>query len=304
MNPLISIITPCFNSIAFIAEAMQSVLAQDANVEHLVIDGGSTDGTQEILRAFPGLKVTSEPDEGMYDAINKGLAQAQGEWIGLLNSDDLYPPDTFRRVREALQGKTGSLAVAGAFSVFVDEAGIRRSVRTLPAMDLEHFPARVVRGSIALNAWFFHRQVFERLGNFDTRYRYASDREFLIRLALTDIRPITIPAVTYQYRQHSGSATLTTLDSRSWERGRTRMTIISEGIQIQESYLGTSLPPDMRREMISAHSKSCYKLTATALYHRQFKLAGHAIRQGWRYDRLWPLVFIQSSLARLGKELT
>ncbi len=76
-QPLISIITPCLNRAEFIAEAVESVLSQDyPNVEHIIMDGGSTDGTLEVLKRYPHLRVVSEPDEGMYTAINK-------DWISL-----------------------------------------------------------------------------------------------------------------------------------------------------------------------------------------------------------------------------
>ena len=83
-----SIITPCLNARSFIAEAIESVLAQQIpDVEHIIMDGGSTDGTLEILKKYPHLVVVSGPDHGMYDAINQGIGISNGEWIGLLNAD-------------------------------------------------------------------------------------------------------------------------------------------------------------------------------------------------------------------------
>ena len=76
----------------YIADAIESVLSQHIpDVEHIIMDGGSTDGTLEILKKYPHLIVVSGPDNGMYDAINKGIGISKGEWIGLLNADDLYP---------------------------------------------------------------------------------------------------------------------------------------------------------------------------------------------------------------------
>ena len=82
---------PCLNRVNLIREAIESVLAQDyPNFEHIVIDGGSTDGTLDVLREYRHLKLISEPDNGLYDAVNKGIRLAQGELIGWLNSDDVY----------------------------------------------------------------------------------------------------------------------------------------------------------------------------------------------------------------------
>jgi len=94
----ISIVTPSFNSAKFIEDCIQSVLNQNyLNFEHIIIDGGSTDGTIEIKK-YPHLKWISEPDEGIYDAMNKGIKLSSGEIIGILNSDDFYEPNIFMSI--------------------------------------------------------------------------------------------------------------------------------------------------------------------------------------------------------------
>ena len=95
-QPLISIITPSYNRAEMIREAVESILVQDyPSMEHIIIDGGSTDGTLSILKQYPPLKIRTEPDNGIYDALNKGLGIANGEIIGFLNTDDFYTQDTF-----------------------------------------------------------------------------------------------------------------------------------------------------------------------------------------------------------------
>src|SRR5690348_12967350 len=92
----ISIVTPTFNGIVTLKETIESVLRQDySNWEHIVIDGGSTDGTLDLLRSYPHLQWNSEKDEGHYDAMNKGVARATGDVIAILNADDTYLPGTF-----------------------------------------------------------------------------------------------------------------------------------------------------------------------------------------------------------------
>ncbi len=101
--PKISIVTPSYNSAEFIEDCIQSVLKQNyPNFEHIIIDGGSTDGTVEILKKYPHLKWISEPDEGQSDALNKGFKKAEGDIIGWLNSDDVYLPGTFNKVADIL----------------------------------------------------------------------------------------------------------------------------------------------------------------------------------------------------------
>jgi glycosyltransferase involved in cell wall biosynthesis len=98
-DPLISIITPSFNQGAYIEQTILSVLHQDyGHVEHIVVDGGSTDATLDVLRRYPHLKWVSEKDRGQADALNKGLALAKGDIIGWVNSDDYYQDNIFGSV--------------------------------------------------------------------------------------------------------------------------------------------------------------------------------------------------------------
>src|SRR5450755_604393 len=101
-SPKISVVTPTFNSIATLRETIESVRAQDYdNWEHLVIDGGSNDGTVDLLRSCPHLQWISEKDHGHYEAMNKGIARASGDVVAILNSDDCYRSGAFRKIADA-----------------------------------------------------------------------------------------------------------------------------------------------------------------------------------------------------------
>ncbi len=115
MNPLVSIITPSFNQGHFIEETIQSVLDQDyPNIEYLVIDGGSTDNTVEILRKYEGrLKWISEPDGGQSHAINKGFRMARGEIVAWLNSDDTLLPGAITKAAGHLAANRETMMVYG-----------------------------------------------------------------------------------------------------------------------------------------------------------------------------------------------
>jgi glycosyltransferase involved in cell wall biosynthesis len=183
--PLISIITPCLNRVAFVAEAIESVLAQNyPNFEHIIVDGGSTDGTLEVLQNYPHLKVISEPDEGLYDAINKGLRICTGEIVGFLNTDDLYAPNIFESIAEVLRENPEIDAVSGGATIFeASGGGEKTELATYGPIARQEIWHRLTEGASIFNAWFFRKTVFTKIGSFNTKYLYVSDRDFLIRCA-------------------------------------------------------------------------------------------------------------------------
>jgi glycosyltransferase involved in cell wall biosynthesis len=301
-NPLISIITPCLNRAAFIREAVESVLAQHyPNFEHIIMDGGSTDGTLDILCAYPHLCVTSEPDQGMYDAINKGVQKAHGELIGFLNTDDLYAIGCFSAVQQAFAANPNMEAVVGDAEVFNSTNSSHETDSVYPAVTSQDFWYRILQGAPIFNAWFFQRHAIERIGLFDTSFRTAADREYLIRAALLGIRPVPVRLPFYYYRQHGGSFTLTTLDSRD-DYGLVRIKHLTESIAINERYFcHPQLPRTARRLWTSAHSELAYQISATAIYHHQWDVAWRTFIRGWRFDVLFPFVFLVLAARRLGK---
>jgi len=174
---LISIITPSFNRADLIGQAIDSVIKQDYSpVEQIVIDGGSTDGTLVMLARYPHIKVVSEPDNGMYDALNKGLNLAHGEIIGFLNTDDLYAPNIFKDV-VVLFANPAVEAVAGRAEVFlVGQAGKFETLSEIAPASPENLLEQAILGTPGFNAWFLRRSVFERIGAFDTGYRISGDK--------------------------------------------------------------------------------------------------------------------------------
>ena len=301
-KPLISIITPCLNRVDFIGKAVESVLAQGyPSVEHIVMDAGSTDGTLEILRTYPHLRVVSEPDNGMYDAINKGLRLAKGQIIGLLNSDDLYAEGCFDAVETAFEQNPHALAVVGGITTFREKDDGWEIINTVPAIGTHELWPRLIHGHPVTNAWFFRQEVFSRLGGFDERLRWSADRFFLIHVVLDGgVRPVPIPRILYHYRQHSGSVTITTLDSRDPRYGLVRIKTLQEDISgLNELRARTELPPEVFRLVRREHGERCYRLAATAAYHRRWGAALEAVRIGWRANLLWPFIFFEMAIRRL-----
>ncbi|WP_248924704.1 glycosyltransferase family 2 protein [Paenibacillus hamazuiensis] len=182
-NPLVSIITPSFQQASFIQETIQSVLSQDyPALEHIVVDGGSTDGTVAILQKyeFYGNKFrwVSEKDRGQSHALNKGLAMARGEIIGWLNSDDTYEPHAVSRAVQALQSNPNWGVVYGDGNYIDAHSAFLRSYPVRP-FGLE----RLYRACIICQpAAFIRREVFEKVGPFDESLQFCMDYDMWMRI--------------------------------------------------------------------------------------------------------------------------
>ena len=181
-RPRISVITVCYNSADTIAAALRSVREQTwPEIEHIVIDGASTDGTQDVVAAN-GERVSlvvSEPDRGIYDAMNKGLARASGDIICFLNSDDAYArPDVIAQVAARMTGN-GLDALYGDVVFFNRD----RPERVTRRYRSGHFaPERLAWGWMPAHpGLFMTAAVYRRTGAFDTSYKLAGDYEFIIR---------------------------------------------------------------------------------------------------------------------------
>lgn len=217
---LVSIITPCLNRRSMVADAVESVLTQDhPAVEHIIVDGGSTDGTLDVLARYPHLRVVSEPDRGLYDAINKGIRLARGEILGHLNSDDLYRPNVLGAVAEAFARDAALESVAGGAEVFADEnghgGGDGRVLARINDPGIKQLSiADIVRGVPLTNARFFRRSLYDRVGGYDIRFPIVADRDFLLRAVLAGMRRAVLPQIVYRYRSHDGSLTFGTAAAR------------------------------------------------------------------------------------------
>jgi glycosyltransferase involved in cell wall biosynthesis len=207
----ISIITATLNRREFIGAAIESVLAQDySDFEHWIIDGGSSDGTLELLKQYRHLKVLSEPDRGIFDAWNKGVDRATGDLIAILNSDDVYPPGVFHSCTKLLKTAPKVQVVSGGCQIFRNGPdGVETEMHRY--QDPARYQLSLRNATVGLpiiNSRFFRRSVFDRLGRFALEYPVASDREFLIRAALAGIADICSTEIYYRYRWHSGSKTM------------------------------------------------------------------------------------------------
>jgi glycosyltransferase involved in cell wall biosynthesis len=208
----ITIITVCRNAVVTIRDCVESVASQThPDVEHWIIDGASTDGTAQVLAAMReeyGFHLISEPDGGLYEAMNKGLARATGDVVGFLNADDLYAhPTVLAEVAAALadpevDGCYGDLQYVDPF----DDDRVRRDW-----IAGAYEPGAFFRGWMPPHPTFFSRRsIYETFGGFDTTYRFGADWELLFRLfEIKGIATVYVPRLWVVMRL--GGAT-----NRSW----------------------------------------------------------------------------------------
>lgn len=203
--PLISIVTPSYNQGLYIEATIQSVFNQKyPNIEYIVVDGGSTDGTIEILKKYEDrLKWISEPDNGPEDAINKGFRMAKGNFIGWLASDDIYEPDAIQKVMEIFI-KDLDVAMVYGRCQYIDRNGA--DIGECPTEPF-NYDYLAVYNIVAQPSAFFRRSVYEEVGGISQELKQASDYDLWIRL--TKNRKVTyLPEFLSSYRLHYAAKTL------------------------------------------------------------------------------------------------
>ena len=207
--PLITIITVVLNSCRYVEQAILSVINQNyPRIEYIIIDGGSTDGTVEIITKYEDRinYWASEPDKGIYDAMNKGIALAHGELIGLLNADDYYEPCALRTVAEAYAATQTAGIFYGNSYILQEDLGLRYK---------SYGHTRFWRGmGFPHQAMFVSRSVHTKIGTYDTTYRIVADYDFVLRAQENHIPFSYVGALLVNYRNTglSGSNLYATLN--------------------------------------------------------------------------------------------
>lgn len=212
-SPLLTIVTVCLNRVDTIADALDSVARQQAeDVEHLVIDGGSKDGTLDVVARYPAVRVVSESDKGLYDAMNKGLSLARGRYVLLLNSDDILADGIINAARPFMAAGYDAISFGTDF-VRLGADGQCEVVETITAPDaIVLSPATATLGSPLINAKILRREFLAGVGELDLRYRLASDVDLLLRASLSLPRVAVLPSIGHHYREHAGSLTINPTD--------------------------------------------------------------------------------------------
>jgi glycosyltransferase involved in cell wall biosynthesis len=217
-QPLISVVTPSFNQAEFIEDTIRSVLEQDyPNWEHIVVDGGSTDGTVDILKRYPHLRWISEKDRGQGEAVNKGFRLAKGEILGWLNSDDTYRPRALSVAARQLDRQRNRYVVMGRCE-FTDEAGQPTGIFHPCAYRGRRRLLQVWKGhTIPQPSVFFYKDVIERCGYVDESLYLSLDYDLFVRFS-EHYWFHTVDEVLSTYRLQSGSKTLGVSEQEQLEK--------------------------------------------------------------------------------------
>jgi len=211
---LVSIVTPSFNQARFLEKAIDSVLNQDYPfIEYLVIDGGSTDGSLDIIRKYANRLTTwlSEKDNGQTDAINKGFVQAKGEILAWLNSDDTYEPGAVSEAVNFLQSHPETGMVYGDANMINEQGQV---IGRFSAAQTDYLRLRRGYVHIPQSASFFLADLWRQVGPLDPTFYFAMDYDLWIRLArITKLQ--YLPRLWANFRLHSQGKTVLS-DDRCW----------------------------------------------------------------------------------------
>lgn len=221
-----SIITPSFNQGRFIADCIESVMAQIGegfDVEHIVTDAESTDETRDVLKKYPHLNWVSEPDQGMSDGINKGFLKATGDWLMWLNCDDYLQPGALARVADFISNHPHTDVVHGD-CIFVqeDKTPIRRKYDT----PVDKWDLLFVGCVIPSTSSFYRREIIDAGHLLDVNYKNCMDREFYLRLITQGYKFSYFPEPLAKFRWYEESTTM-----KNWQR------MIDESLQCRRTYI-------------------------------------------------------------------
>jgi glycosyltransferase involved in cell wall biosynthesis len=203
-----SIITITFNSKTYLEETIQSVLTQDyPDFEYIIVDGGSTDGTLDLVRKYADddrICWKSEPDRGIADAMNKGIERAKGEIIAHLHSDDSYLPGALRQVADSFARHADARWLTGCLRHVNERGELLYDTRLKDDYSQESL---LRRNLIGHPATFIRREVFDEVGGFDPTLRYAMDYDLWLRIALLyPVQPLAYLLATFRVHAESLSS--------------------------------------------------------------------------------------------------
>lgn len=300
----ISVITPSYNRIGFIQAAIDSVLVQGySEFEHIIVDGGSTDGTLQLLAEYPHLQVNSEPDRGVYDALNKGIGLARGEIIAQLNSDDRFEPGIFPVIVDLFARNPGVDAISAGARIFESAPAGERTLAKYEGIGKKELLYRVTLGAPIFNGWFFRREIFREIGPYSLEFAFIADRDFLIRCHISGLNYLTIDDVFYHYCQHSSSLTMNNLHER-------QDLVYREIIQLAEKYTGNHSDLTLKSYCAKWRDTAFYELFISAFLRKDpkgmFKIAASAMKKnpGWLFSLIArsPLSIIKYIQKKYGRK--
>lgn len=281
--PAITLMTPSLNRADLIGAMIESAGAQGyPNLRHIVVDGGSDDGTLAVLERHPEIRVVRQVSRGSHEAMNEGLPLVETPIVTFLNTDDLLLPGALVCAGEAFAADPDLQALrlrAVLFETATADSveATAEIVEAAPGFHLEE----LLYGTPGFNAWFFRTQAIRALGGFDTAFDVAGDRELLLRLHLAGARIAMLPVWGYAYRRHAGSRTLD-------HGAQLRLSILADHIGIARRHLPNARG-ETRRVLADWHA---FETARLGLQHTKGGRLGAAIglaAGGLLADPAWPL---------------
>ncbi len=281
----VTLITPTLNAAEFLPAMLASIAAQRlADVEHLAIDGGSTDATLDLLRAERSVTVVSEAGLGLYAALNRGIALATGDVIGFVNADDVLCEGALAALMTALDDDTAASIASGGGLVFAnDPDGTTRVITRLNGTGVKRLREQdVTHGVPMLNARLYRRHLFDAIGGFDTRWPRCPDHELLLRVVDARTRTTVVDDVVYQYRAHAHSLTF---------RGGIERDLILEILDMCQVRLAETVgEPGLNRRFRRWHTWGRAYLAIRDVRERDLSGALRELGEGVTVDPLLPVV--------------
>lgn len=280
MLPKLSIVTPVFNGGKTLEKNIQSIIAQHYdNVEHIIIDGGSTDNTLDIIRKYESHIAYwhSKPDGGALYAINAGIERATGDLVVQLMADDFYEPDTLHKVAQALIANPDADIISCGGRIISYDAKTNRyltkSVYQNKDLDLNFY--NICFDVSAICCRFVRKSLYNKIGAYIvtdqlSRHLYSSDKEFLLRALVAHAKNVTIDHIGHNYLAHSGSMTFSSnrkVTARMYE----------EHMHFAEDYLANKKLTDEQRLVLKywyqhQSARCAFYLLATGSFSRAFKV--------------------------------
>jgi glycosyltransferase involved in cell wall biosynthesis len=230
-NPLVSIVTVVYNGEKHIEQTIRSILEQSYRpIEYIVVDGGSTDGTIDIVSKYEDRidYWISEPDKGISDAMNKGILLSTGELIAHLHADDYYAdPSVVSSICSEYLRHPGALWLTGGINIVAREGNLLEEIRAR-----KYSYKRLIRGNILLHpATFVTRQAFEKAGAFDAGYRYAMDYDLWLRLgAIADPVVLDLQVAASGLMANPAPSPVGTAYDESWRIGEKHLSGIRKDL--------------------------------------------------------------------------